>query len=176
MFRRKPALDLAKLVHAHHAELYRYAYRLSGSREDAEDLTQQVFLIAGEKGGQLRDEAATRSWLYTVLRHQFLKERRRKAPAAASAVSVELDGMPGAMRPESPVDGERLQSALNAMPLEFKVVLLLFFFEDLSYKEISRQLNIPMGTVMSRLSRGKDFLRRRLEESDTPAALVAAGK
>ena len=65
-----------------------------------------------------------------------------------------------------PLDNEGLQAALDTLPEEFRTVLLLFYFEELSYREIAAQLDLPIGTVMSRLSRGKQHLRQRLSPED----------
>src|SRR5262245_578763 len=70
-------VDVATLVAEHHAELFRYAYRLTGSVHDAEDLTQQTFLTAQAKLDQLRDAACARSWLYAIVRNTYLKSRRQ---------------------------------------------------------------------------------------------------
>jgi RNA polymerase sigma-70 factor (ECF subfamily) len=154
-------LNIADLVQRYHAELYRYAYRLSGSQADAEDLTQQVFLTAQVRGHQLRDERHVRSWLFTILRNTYLKMVRRPSPVSAASLDLDLNGVPAAMA-ETPVDRERLQAALDNLPPEFKIPVLMFYFEGCSYHEIAQQLGVPDGTVMSRLSRAKAYLRRKL--------------
>ena len=168
------ALDVAALVELHHAELYRYAYRLTGSVADAEDLTQHVFLVVQTKGSTLRDAGCVRSWLFTVLRNTYLKQRRRPPPLLAASLEIDLGTVPAADSVidhsdivHSDIDTERLQSALDDLPGEFKMVLLLFYFEDCSYREIAERLNIPQGTVMSRLSRAKRHLRNRLVAAET---------
>jgi RNA polymerase sigma-70 factor (ECF subfamily) len=166
-------VDLAALVVAHHAAMYRYAYRLCGCPAEAEDLTQQAFLIAQRKLHQLREAERAGAWLFAVLRSCFLKSVRRQRPVAAAVVNLEVDEVAG----ESPVveefDREALTVALNELPSDFRSVLLMFYFEELSYQEIAQQLEIPIGTVMSRLSRAKGRLRTRLagkEALSTPAA------
>lgn len=154
-------LDLAQLIEEHHAPVYRFAYRLTGSAPDAEDLTQQVFLIAHQKREQIRDPAHARSWLFTVLRRCFLKDCRRMAPAPASSVEIEMEHVPEELTADE-IDRELLQRALDQLPDEFRLVLLMFYFEECSYREIAEKLELPIGTVMSRLSRAKRALRRRL--------------
>lgn len=154
-------LELVRLVEEHHESVYRYAFRLSGSVPDAEDLTQQVFLIAHEKLGQVRDEGCVRSWLFTVLRRCFLKSRRRNVPTPASSLEVEMDQVPEVLVVDE-VDRELLQIALSELPDDYRVALLMFYFEGCSYREIAEKLELPIGTVMSRLSRAKGLLRRRL--------------
>lgn len=167
---RAAPLDLATLVADHHAALYRYAYRLSGSAADAEDLVQQAYLVAQQKLDQLRDSAAARSWLYTVLRNLFLKSLRGREPLLAGACDMDLEDLPSKADPRE-IDGERLQAALNALGDDFKVVVLMFYFEERSYREIAEQLELPIGTVMSRLARAKGHLRQLLAGADAPAGM-----
>ena len=141
---------IARLVVDHHADVYRYAYRLAGSAVDAEDLTQQTFLAAQVNLGQLRSAEAARSWLFAILRNCYLKSRRRRLPVNAASVEIDVNEIP-APTTASPIDRERLQAALDELPEEHKLVLLMFYFEDCSYREMAAQLDVPLGTVMSRL-------------------------
>jgi RNA polymerase sigma-70 factor, ECF subfamily len=156
--------DIAQLVADHHAVLYRYAYRLSGSVADAEDLTQQVFLIAQQKLDQVRDPHKARSWLFTVLRNCYLKNCRRPPPRTASSSELDLYTVPEAVsdQDDQEIDGDQLQAAIGTLADEFKLVVLLFYFEHRSYREIAELLDVPLGTVMSRLARAKAQLRRVL--------------
>jgi RNA polymerase sigma-70 factor (ECF subfamily) len=163
-------LDIGQLVADHHHPLYRYAYRLSGSVADAEDLTQQVFLIAQQKIHQVRDTECQRGWLFTVLRNCYSKSFRGRLPTVGS--EFDMGAVPAAIV-EQAVDTEQLQSALNALGDEFKIVVLMFYFEGRSYREISGLLEIPLGTVMSRLARGKSHLRRLLGDAEARHAAKA---
>ncbi len=155
--------NLADLVREHHALLYRYAYRLTGASQDAEDLTQQTFLIAQQKLTQLRDPARARSWLCAIVRNTFLKNRRNLHGRPWR--SLEQVAEPAASAPDEPdIDSDELQAVLDEMPVEFRLPLVMFYFGDVSYKEIAAELEIPIGTVMSRLARGKEHLRRRLRK------------
>jgi RNA polymerase sigma-70 factor (ECF subfamily) len=153
--------DLTALVHKYSEELYRYAYRLSGSTADADDLTQQVFLIAQRKLSQVRSADCVRSWLYSVLRNCYLKAQSRPTPATETTLAFSLDSLPEDLE-EDEIDREQLQAAINELPDDFKIVVLMFYFDNLSYRGIAAELNLPIGTVMSRLSRGKASLRHRL--------------
>jgi RNA polymerase sigma-70 factor, ECF subfamily len=166
-------LDLPRLVADHAAVLYRYAYRLTGSVADAEDLTQQTFLIAHQKLSQLREPAGARGWLFAVLRRAYLKSQRttRRLPLAGSA--FEIESVPDEIVDELIVDRELLQAAIDELPDPYKLVLMSFYFEDLSYREIAAQFDLPVGTVMSRLSRAKSHLRCRLLE---PEGAAVAGR
>lgn len=159
--------DLTTLVEQHHAPVYRYAVRLCGCPAEAEDLTQQAFLIAQRKRHQLRDPSKARSWLLSIVRSCFLKSLSRPRPVRAEDVAVCLTEWAAPPPPEE-IDREQLAAALAALPPEFRVVVLMFYFEELSYQEIAEQLGIPIGTVMSRLSRAKSHLRRWLAEPTPP--------
>lgn len=159
--RSQPSADVVGWVAEHHEAVYRYAFRLTGTVPDAEDLTQQTFLIAHRKASQVRNPNKVRGWLFTVLRSCFLKLRRKKVPVPAGALEYDIhaeDRLPD----DSEIDSERLQAALNELADEFRIVLAMFYFEECSYKEIAEKLGIPIGTVMSRLARAKSHLRKRL--------------
>jgi len=157
---------LAELIDSHYDSLYRYAYRLSGTSADAEDLTQETFGKAIVSLEQLRDAEKARGWLYRILRNAYLhrvrdEKRRRCVPLdslgdlAAEKVETVAEIDPGA-----------LQAALNELDETFRTPLILFYFEDFSYRDIAEQLELPIGTVMSRLARAKAYLRRRLAQYD----------
>ena len=145
--------QIARLVVDHHADVYRYAYRLAGSSVDAEDLTQQTFLAAKIEAGAVASSDTARAWLFTILRNCYLKSRRRRVPLPAGSVALDVNEIPADGTTDGPIDRERLQAALNGLADEYKLVLLMFYFEECSYREIAERLDIPMGTVMSRLSR-----------------------
>lgn len=155
----QPEVAIAELIERHYRWIYRYAYRLSGSAADAEDLTQQTFLVAQTKLDQLRDPGVAAHWLCAIVRNGYLKSVRR----TLRPVSLEVIPEP-TCEPACPaeIDPEQLQAALNELPDEFRIPLVLFYFEDCSYKEIAEQLEVPIGTVMSRLSRAKAHVRQRL--------------
>ena len=161
-------MDIDRLVAEHHQAVYRYAYRLVGSTADAEDLTQQVFLIAQQKLHQLRQPENARGWLFAILRNSVLRGRQRSTPVSTATLEFDIDSIPAEIPNEDDIDRERLQAAINELPDEFRVVLVMFYFEECSYREIAQSLAVPMGTVMSRLSRAKGHLRARLFEPEPP--------
>lgn len=153
--------ELSSLIEEHYALLYRYAFRLSGSRADAEDLTQQTYLTAQQKLGQLREPGHARTWLCTILRNAYLKTLRKRGDVTVR--SLESAPEPYTVDKSQPVvDEERLQQALAEMPEEFRAPVILFYFEEFSYKEIAEQMDVPIGTIMSRLARAKEQLRQKL--------------
>jgi len=167
------SVDMNELVDRFYAEIYRYALRLSGSASEAEDLVQEAFLTAQAKGGQIRESGEARAWLYTVVRNAYLRQLR--SPGRQRALPLERAPEPWAA--ENPrdlnlnFDGEALQLALQDLCEEYRTPLLLYYFGDLSYREIAEQLQVPVGTVMSRLSRAKTWLRDRLAVTE-PADLL----
>lgn len=169
MSQRQCAPLLTRLVDEHYALLYRYAYRLCGSSTEAEDLTQQTFLAAAVKFDQLRDTERAKSWLFTILRNHYLKRLRHEATIRWESLDDAVDHT----RDEgidTEIDSEHLQRTLNEMPEEFRSTLILFYFDEFSYQEIAEQLGVPLGTVMSRLSRGKAYLRKHLAGYATASA------
>jgi RNA polymerase sigma-70 factor (ECF subfamily) len=163
--------SVQKLVDDHYEGLYRYAYRLSGSAADAEDLTQEAFCQAQLKLGQLRDAARAKAWLFSILRNAYL--HRLRAEKQEHLVPLEAVGEVAEPLPDPlpPVEPGRLQEALNDLPEAFRTPVILYYFEDFSYRDIAGQMDLPIGTVMSRLARAKAHLRGRLLQ---PAAAVLA--
>jgi RNA polymerase sigma-70 factor (ECF subfamily) len=166
----RATMDVTWLVTEHHQAVYGYAFRLTGSAPDAEDLTQHVFLVAHQKLAQLQSRDSARSWLFAILRNAFLKSYRKRRPAPAGNLDLNIEDVPDELPDDGGVDQERLQSALDDLPDKFRIVLIMFYFQDCSYREIADQLDIPMGTVMSRLARAKGYLRTRLFEADDAGA------
>jgi RNA polymerase sigma-70 factor (ECF subfamily) len=113
---------------------------------------------------QLREPRAARGWLYTIVRNEYLRRRPLTSAItlddAPELASAESD--PGWL--DSELNSDRLQAAIQELPNEFRIPLLMFYFEDRSYRDIADQLGLPQGTVMSRLSRAKTQLRRKLEK------------
>jgi RNA polymerase sigma-70 factor, ECF subfamily len=160
MFAGLPSVQ--RLVEDHYASLYRYAYRLSGSSADAEDLTQDTFLKAHANLGQLRDPSRARPWLFSILRNAYLHQCR--ADRQQPCVALDQVGDVAEPLPESlpDVDSEQLQFALNELSEVYRTPIILYYFEEFGYREIAEQMDLPIGTVMSRLARAKAFLRTRL--------------
>lgn len=152
-----------QLVSEHSKPLFGYGYRLTGSVADAEDLTQQTFMIAHQKLEQLRCSKSAKSWLCAILRSCWLRSIRRKKPTPASHFEIDLDEMLEQESDESSVDEILIQKAISELPDDYRLVLLMFYFEELSYQQIAEKLDVKIGTVMSRLSRAKDRVKRRLD-------------
>jgi len=153
-----------ELVDAYYSPLYRFALSLARNSADACDLTQQTFYVWATKGSALRDGAKVKSWLFTTLYREFLRSRRR-----GNRLTALDDLQPGAEDPPAEeidlalnLDAQLVVDALLEVDEAFRVPLTLFYLEDLSYLDIADLLEVPIGTVMSRLSRGKTQLRAAL--------------
>lgn len=156
-------VSIDQLISDHSKPLFGYGYRLTGSVADAEDLTQQTFMIAHQKLDQLRCSQSAKSWLCAILRSCWLKSIRRNKPTPASHFEMDLDEILEQKADESTVDEILIQQAVSELPDDYRLVLLMFYFEELSYQQIAEKLGVKMGTVMSRLSRAKDRVKRRLD-------------
>ncbi len=156
-------LDFKQLVEQYYKPLYRFAYSLAKNEHEASDLTQQTFTIYAQKGDSLRDASKIKSWLFTTLYREFLRLRRRAAnvtPQENEILEIEAPNVePGVA---NTLDGHTAVEALQQVDEAYRAPLTLFYLKDLSYKEIAATLDIPIGTVMSRLSRGKVQLKKCL--------------
>jgi RNA polymerase sigma-70 factor (ECF subfamily) len=151
-------------VDRYYQAAYRFALSLTGNPSDAGDITQQAFYLAHSRAHQLRDSAKRKQWLFTILHREFLRTRRREA--AHPQVNLELSESslpPIQVDHATGLDGKALLVALQGLEPAFRSPLVLFYLEQLSYKEIAATLEVPIGTVMSRLARGKQMLRQRLD-------------
>lgn len=155
--------DYEQAVATYYDALYAFGYSLAGNADDACELTQETYCRLLTKGGQLRDITKVKSWLFTTLYRLFLgwKDRRARLPHfEISSVEGELP----VITPEH-VDvlrDDAIRDALLELEEHYRTPLMLFYMNDHSYEEIAVILNVPIGTVMSRLSRAKSMLRERL--------------
>jgi RNA polymerase sigma-70 factor, ECF subfamily len=164
----------AQLVDANYASLYRFALSLARNSADASDLVQETFYIWATKGHGLRELSKAKSWLFTTLYREFLRGRRRDQR------STSLEDLPPGERDPAGEDIDRVarldagtvMEALKSVDEAFRAPLSLFYIEDMSYMDIAATLDIPIGTVMSRLSRGKSQLRAALERTVQAAPKV----
>jgi RNA polymerase sigma-70 factor (ECF subfamily) len=157
--------EFEELVDNFYELLYRFAFALSRNAADAEDLTQQVFYLWATKGHQLRDGGKVKTWLFTTLYREFLASRRRQERFVASNEEVEVKSAPLPSLVANQLDGQTALETLLSLEENYRAPLALFFLQEQSYREIAEILGIPVGTVMSRISRGKAELRKRLIES-----------
>src|SRR6185369_16678688 len=147
--------DFESVVARYYEPLYQFAFSLTRTEADACDLTQQTFYVWATKGHQLRDTSKVKTWLFTTLHRVFLEGRRRETRFPHFI----LDDVPLELPSLSPTAVNRLDSAHVLQALArvddiYQAPVALFYLEDCSYKEIAGILNVPMGTVKSRLARG----------------------
>lgn len=165
----KGGMDFNELVETHYRGLFQFALSLARSEADAADLTQETFLRWAQKGSQLRDATKVKSWLYTTLYRQFLGRQRHVTRFPHDEISDAENRLP-VVEPEAirALESQDVMAALAEIDEVFRTPLMLFYLEDHSYQEIAEILDVPPGTVMSRLWRGKEQLRAKL--ADTPSA------
>jgi len=158
-------LDFEDLVARHYEPLFRFAFSLTRDEADACDLTQQTFCIWAAKGHQLRDATKVKTWLFTTLHREFLGSRRRQTRFP----HVELEQA----EPELPVvspaaisrhDTAQVLATLAQLDEIYQAPVALFYLQDCSYNEIAEMLQVPLGTVKSRLSRGISRLQELLAD------------
>ena len=156
-----------EVVREHADRVYRLAYRLSGNQHDAEDLTQETFIrvfrsLANYQPGTFE------GWLHRITTNLFLDMARRRARVRMEALPEDAERIPGGdpspdqVYASSHLDPD-LQAALDELPPDFRAAVVLCDVEGLSYEEIGATLGVKLGTVRSRIHRGRQALRAALE-------------
>jgi RNA polymerase sigma-70 factor (ECF subfamily) len=147
-------------------QLYNFAHWLTHNREEAEDLVQETYAKALKGFSSFQLGTNFRAWMYRILRNTFLTSRTGLRAAARVPLESEEDGPELAVEQENPEtilmrlsDSQLVQSAIDDLPVHYREILLLCEVEEMSYHEIAETLSIPIGTVMSRLSRARKTLR-----------------
>jgi RNA polymerase sigma-70 factor (ECF subfamily) len=167
------------------SSLYSAAYRLTRNRSDAEDLVQETFLRAYRSFEQFQEGTNLRAWLYRILTNTFINSyrKRQRQPQTISDDEIEDWYLYSKMaeRGAEPsaetsvieaLPDEDVQEALSSLPEQFRIAVLLADVEGFSYKEIAEITDVPIGTVMSRLHRGRRALEKRLWEVVRERGLV----
>jgi RNA polymerase sigma-70 factor (ECF subfamily) len=159
-----------QIVDAHYQGLYRFALSMCRREATAQDLVQQTFLQWAKKGHTLRETSKVKTWLFTTIYREWLAMARKEKKHEEVEFEPDLHGATQNDDPgeEPRFDALMLNSALEQLDAAYRAPLVLFYLKELSYRDIAETLELPIGTVMSRLSRAKDKLReilRRLEES-----------
>jgi RNA polymerase sigma-70 factor (ECF subfamily) len=162
--------DFEEIVDRFYPMLYRFALSLARNEADASDLTQETFSIWATKGHFLRDGSKAKSWLFTTLYREFISSRRREMRWPKEELSEVEHELPCAM-PETVdrLESAQVMEALQSVDETFRAPLVLFYLQEHSYEEIAHILEIPIGTVMSRLSRGKQKLQQAFLHREAPS-------
>lgn len=169
---------------------YRTAYHLTRNRDDAEELVQEAALLAFRGFKRFEPGSNFKAWFLTILRNRFISEYRQRK---RSVETVELEDAPDrylytksqelgflnqtddpARQLVARLDAERVRDELDALPEEFREVAMLYFTQDLSYQEIAGVLEVPIGTVRSRLHRARRILQMRLWHLAEAYGIVSA--
>lgn len=165
------------LVERYHKQAYNIAYRMAGNHADAEDLTQEAFIRAFRFFGQYRRELPFDSWLYKIMSNVFIDRLRRRPkakirsldqPVVTEEGEAQFDVADPGAGPEDVVLSRemdvRIQSALDTLPEAFRITVIYADIEGLSYEEIADATGTNIGTVRSRLHRGRRLLRDKLKK------------
>jgi RNA polymerase sigma factor (sigma-70 family) len=149
------------LVSRYYGPLYQFAFSLTRTEADASDLTQQTFYIWATKGHQLRDVSKVKTWLFTTLHREFLNMRRKMVRFPHHELG-EMDHELPVISPSAvdALDAAQVVDLLKRVAEPYQAALALFYLEDCSYKEIAEILDVPLGTVQSRISRGMAQLQQ----------------
>ena len=148
------------LVEDHGPALYRMAYRMVGDRHEAEDVVQEAYRSAWRSRDRYQPGRGDRAWLASILRRRVVDRWRRRRPPVVLSGSSTVDVSVDAEDPLSNELSDEMQGALNRLPTELRETLLLVVVGELTHQEVADLLEIPLGTVLSRVSRA----RRRLRE------------
>ena len=179
--------EFDRLVERYHKQAYNIAYRMTGNHADAEDLTQEAFVRAFRFFGNYRRDWPFDNWLYKIMSNLFVDDLRRRPKAHLQSLDQPLDlsgsgevylEIPdSASNPERMVMSheldERIQRALNSLPNDFRMTVVLADIEGLSYEEISAAMKCSLGTVRSRLHRGRKLLRAKIAVCEGDGFLTA---
>lgn len=150
--------------------LRRYATVLQRSRDEADDLVHDCLVRALDRLHTRRENADVRAWLFTIMHNLFISQmRRRRSRPTPESLDESHEGAIG-LRPvqEDALQWRDLQRGLQLLPEEQRSVILLISVEDLSYAEAAEVLGVPVGTVMSRLARGRERLRQHTGQDARP--------
>ncbi len=168
---RLPSETFEQLAMPHFDRLYNFACWLTQDRHEAEDLVQETYAKALKGFSSFQPGTNFRAWIYKILRNAFLTSRTGLKAAATVPLDLESEEQTLPATKETPEsillqrsDWQLVQQALEQLPVAYREVLLLCEVEEMSYQEIAATLAIPMGTVMSRLSRARRGLRVEVQK------------
>jgi len=164
LFSRRPRTDeFEAAALPHMSDIYRTAARLLGNGPGADDVVQDVYLQAWKSFDRFELGTNCRAWLFKILFHTLNHYRRKWLNVRMVRESEEILDLTPAVGPPIPehITDEEMLAALGDVPQDFRAVVLLVDVEEFSYKEAAGILNAPVGTVMSRLSRGRKMLREK---------------
>ena len=149
----------------HLDSLYNFAYRLTRNREEAEDLVQEASIRGFKAYHKFAEGTNFKAWMFTIVRNVFINEYRKKTrePLKVNYEEVEnFISLPEFTGFAEELFSEALQQSLGQLPEELRTTLMLFYVEELSYKEIAEVMKCPIGTVMSRLFMARQCMKKNM--------------
>ncbi|MFZ4507651.1 MAG: sigma-70 family RNA polymerase sigma factor [Fimbriimonas sp.] len=170
--------DFETLLHPVLDTAYRMAYRMTGTRDEAMDLVQDATIQAFRRFETFSPESNFRAWFLRIMTNRFLKERPKKARAGQSVQIEDVEDVflyqktkesglyetstdPATLLMDR-LDAEAVQLAIDHLPDDFRTTISLYFLDDMPYDEIARTMDVPIGTVRSRIHRGRKMLQKEL--------------
>lgn len=164
-----------ELTYPHMTLLYNVALKYTGNVFDAQDIVQETFMMAYNKFHQLKEFSKCKSWLLRILRNNFLKSCQKIKNQQRLSETDYIEFLKSHIKQKDPEEILVEKSGLNGidaamekLPVKYREVLTLYYMDDMLYKEIARVLDIPMGTVMSRLTRAREGLKKHLLSQQPP--------
>ena len=158
-----------KLTYPHMRLLYNVALKYTGNEFDAQDIVQETYLMAFDKFSQLKDPDRIKPWMLRILRNIFLKTCQKETARQQLQKTDYIDYLKSFVDKKDAddlltlaADTRLVNQAIESLPIKYKEVLTLYYLEDLRYKDIAKTLDIPIGTVMSRLNRAKEGMKIKL--------------
>lgn len=158
-----------ELTYPHMKLLYNVALKYTGNVFDAEDIVQETYLMAFNKFHQLKEPSRCKPWLLRILRNNFLKNCQKDKNQQRLSETDYIEFLKNHIKQKSAeeilVDKSginMLESAIDKLPIRYREVLTLYYMDDMLYRDIADALDIPMGTVMSRLTRAREGLKKSL--------------
>jgi RNA polymerase sigma factor (sigma-70 family) len=162
------------IVDKHYQSLFKFAISLTRTESDAKDLTQQTFYIWANKGHQLRDSSKVKTWLFTTLHRIFIAAQRRQNKYSHHDLDEVADELPVIPTEQTgQLDHSRVLLALSQLDEVYRAAVALFYLDDWPYKDIASILDVPIGTVKSRIARGIAQLREVLTSDRSLASPTA---
>jgi RNA polymerase sigma-70 factor (ECF subfamily) len=165
--------DLHSMLPTMLPHLWKFALRITRDKHDAEDLLQLACLRALERAHQLQPDTAPLNWMFSIVHSTWMNEVRARGVRKRTGITWEDDLLnnvadPSTRTPEENLMSSQLVSAVERLPEQQRVAMLLIFIEGMSYKEAAEALDVPIGTIMSRLSRARQAIGRAFGASRNP--------